>query len=184
MKVHFRPKAASTIRFIRTFDQTMWTTTQLKRELMEYWKLLTEGPLHTSEEAAAADLRNDSKSRLLRCEIAPSLRNTASASAAVRIRLLRPCALLKNTTRQDISIWLTCCASTTRFHRVACFVTLQIFVHSTCDFALKCALLNVLDSAGHKCTFLPSAAPLRPSVHPFVHVRFPCNHQSHDAGVL
>ncbi|CAM9102993.1 unnamed protein product, partial [Hapterophycus canaliculatus] len=49
---------------LRTFE-TMWTTTQLKRELMDYWKLLTEGPLHASEEAAAADLRNDSKSRLV-----------------------------------------------------------------------------------------------------------------------
>ncbi|CBJ30460.1 conserved unknown protein [Ectocarpus siliculosus] len=49
---------------LRTFE-TMWTTTQLRRELMDYWKLLTEGPLHASEEAAAADLRNDSKSRLV-----------------------------------------------------------------------------------------------------------------------
>lgn len=47
----------------------MWTMTQLKRELMDYWKLLTEGPLHASEEAAALDLRNDSNSRLLRCEL-------------------------------------------------------------------------------------------------------------------
>lgn len=34
---------------------------------MDYWKLLTEGPLYASEEAAAVDLRNDSKSRLVRC---------------------------------------------------------------------------------------------------------------------
>lgn len=33
---------------------------------MDYWKLLTEGPLHASEEAAAADLKNDSKSKLVR----------------------------------------------------------------------------------------------------------------------
>lgn len=51
--------------------QTMWTTTQLRRELMDYWKLLTEGPLHASEEAAAVDLKNDSKSRLLRCLSSP-----------------------------------------------------------------------------------------------------------------
>ncbi len=55
--------------------QTMWTTTQLKRELMDYWKLLTEGPLHASEEAAAAHLRNDSKSRLVRCQALGFLRS-------------------------------------------------------------------------------------------------------------
>ena len=33
---------------------------------MDYWKLLTEGPLHASEEAAVADLKNDSKSKLVR----------------------------------------------------------------------------------------------------------------------
>lgn len=33
---------------------------------MDYWKLLTEGPLHASEEAEAADQRQDSSSRLLR----------------------------------------------------------------------------------------------------------------------
>lgn len=51
----------------------MWTTTQLKRELLDYWKLLTEGPLYASEEAAAADLKNDSKSRLVRC-VCPFIR--------------------------------------------------------------------------------------------------------------
>ena len=51
---------------LRGASQTMWTTTQLRRELMDYWKLLTEGPLHASEEAAAADLKNDSKSKLVR----------------------------------------------------------------------------------------------------------------------
>lgn len=35
---------------------------------MDYWKLLTEGPLHADEAAAAADLRNDSNNRLLRCD--------------------------------------------------------------------------------------------------------------------
>lgn len=36
---------------------------------MDYWKLLTEGPLHASEEAEAADQRHDSSSRLLRCSL-------------------------------------------------------------------------------------------------------------------
>lgn len=36
---------------------------------MDYWKLLTEGPLHANEAEAAADLRNDSNNRLLRCVI-------------------------------------------------------------------------------------------------------------------
>lgn len=44
---------------------------------MDYWKLLTEGPLHASEEAAAADLRNDSKSRLVRCILMFARTNTS-----------------------------------------------------------------------------------------------------------
>lgn len=44
----------------------MWTATQLRRELMDYWKLLTEGPLHPNEEEAVTDLQNHSNSRLLR----------------------------------------------------------------------------------------------------------------------
>lgn len=67
--------------------QTMWTTTQLKRELMDYWKLLTEGPLYASEEAAAADLRNDSKSRLVRC-VRPS---TAQGGSSFDRKLVYYC---------------------------------------------------------------------------------------------
>ncbi|CAM9182635.1 unnamed protein product, partial [Choristocarpus tenellus] len=56
---------------LKTFE-TMWNTTQLRRELMLYWKLLTEGPLHVSEKAEAARAEEDNKARLLNLMIRES----------------------------------------------------------------------------------------------------------------
>ncbi|CAM9706100.1 unnamed protein product [Chrysoparadoxa australica] len=48
---------------LRTFE-LMWETIALKRELIQYWKVLSEGPLYVSEETEAAADQNQQNTRL------------------------------------------------------------------------------------------------------------------------
>jgi hypothetical protein len=62
---------------LKTFE-IMWNSVQLRRELTEYWRLLTQGPLYLSAEAEAVDAEDDS-SRLLGLM---TLKSSANGSAA------------------------------------------------------------------------------------------------------